>query len=68
MIIGEDLIHGSDDEKVISKALDVVFPNASRYLCTKHLCDNIIRYLTDKVDVSKTDRSTIYLFCLAQMV
>lgn len=58
MIVGEDLILGSDDEKAISKALDIVFPNASRYLCTKHLRENIIKYLTDKIGVSKTDRST----------
>ena len=65
MIIGEDLTLGSDDEKAISKALDFVFPNASRYLFTKYLRENIIKYLTDKVGVSKTDCST---FFLAQMV
>ena len=32
---------GTDDEKALTKALEHSFPNSTRYLCTKHLKDNI---------------------------
>ena len=40
---------GSDDKKTLVKAIELCFANAVKYLCTKHLKDNVSRYLQDKV-------------------
>jgi hypothetical protein len=47
---------GSDDEKALTKAIDVVFPNSKRSLCTKHLKDNITDYLKNKIGIKTKDR------------
>ena len=47
---------GSDDEKALAKAIDVVFPNSKRSLCTKHLKDNITDYLKNKIGINTKDR------------
>jgi hypothetical protein len=47
---------GSDDEKALTKAIDVVFPNSKRSLCTKHLKDNITDYLKNKIGINTKDR------------
>ena len=58
-ILAADIRIGSDDEKALVKAMESLFPNATRYLCTKHLKDNISRYLQDKVGANTTDRNNI---------
>lgn len=50
---------GSDDEAALVKAIKDVFPNATRYLCTKHLRDNVARYLQDTVGATTSDRNHI---------
>jgi len=50
---------GSDDEKGITKAIEHVFPLATRYLCTKHLKDNVRHYLQNKIGVEKGERDII---------
>lgn len=37
------------DEKALSNAIDEDFPITKRKLCTKHIVDNVIRYITDKI-------------------
>jgi hypothetical protein len=46
---------GSDDEKALTKAIDVVFLNSKRSLCTKHLKDNITDYLKNKFGINTKD-------------
>ena len=50
---------GTDDEKVQTKALEHSFPNSTRYLCTKHLKDNIKYYMTNKATIPTKERETI---------
>jgi hypothetical protein len=47
---------GRDDEKALTKAIDVVFPNSKQSLCTKHLKDNITDYLKNKIGINTKDR------------
>lgn len=51
-----DIKVGSDDEKALTRALDSIFPNATRYLCTKHLKDNLSEYLKNKVGITQGTR------------
>ena len=57
--ISDKMEFGSDDEKALTKAIEHVFPNSTRYLCTKHLKDNIKHYCQNKVGMTKTDRDNI---------
>ena len=43
----------------IAKALAHSFPNSTRYLCTKHLKDNIKHYMTHKATIPTKERETI---------
>ena len=54
--LNEKTIIGSDDEKALLKAIEICFPNARRYLCTKHLEDNVLRYLQDEVEMDAQTR------------
>ena len=54
--ISEQMEFGSDDEKALTKAIEHVFPNSERYLCTKHHKDNIKHYCQNNVGMPKTDR------------
>jgi len=47
---------GSNEEKALTKAIDVVFPISKRSLCTKHLKDNITDYLKNKIGINTKDR------------
>lgn len=40
-----DIRIGSDDESGLTKAIDDVFPNVQRLLCTKHIKNNISDHL-----------------------
>jgi hypothetical protein len=50
---------GTDNEKALTKALEHSFPNSTRYLCTKHLKDNIKHYMTNKATIPTKERETI---------
>ncbi|KAL3882327.1 hypothetical protein ACJMK2_028681 [Sinanodonta woodiana] len=50
---------GSDDEKATTKAIEHVFASATRYLCTKHLKDNVRHYLQNKIGIVKGERDAI---------
>ena len=52
---------GSDDKKALTKAIDHVFPQVKRYLCTKHLKDNLKNYCQNKVGMPKKDREEIMI-------
>ena len=55
----EKLICGSDDEAAIHKSLVENFPGCTHLLCTKHLKENLIRYIRDKIGVNRTIRNCI---------
>ena len=55
----ENMEFGTDDEKALTKAIEHVFTNATRYLCTKHLKDNVKHYLQNKVGVERQLREII---------
>ena len=57
--LGRDIIIGSDEEKAITKALDVNFPAASRFLCAKHLKDGTNAYMQKTVGIPQKERSEI---------
>ena len=50
---------GSDDESGLTKALDSVFPEATRLLCTKHMKDNVSEYLKNALGSTDKQRSDI---------
>jgi hypothetical protein len=47
---------GSDDEKTLTKAIDSVFPNSKRSLCTKQMKENVNDYLRNKIGVKTVER------------
>lgn len=54
-----DLRMGSDDEPGLTKAIDSVFPNISRLLCTKHIKDNVSDHLKNKIGCTDDKRAEI---------
>jgi hypothetical protein len=54
-----DLRIGSDDESGLTKALDSVFPEATRLLRTKHMKDNMSEYLKNSLGSTDKQRSDI---------
>ncbi|KAL3856906.1 hypothetical protein ACJMK2_011612 [Sinanodonta woodiana] len=54
-----EMILGTDDERAVINAIDMVFPGCTRKLCSKHLKDNILRQMTDKIPKSVIDRKEI---------
>ena len=48
-LIGDKIVVGCDEEKAITKALAVAFPISPRFLCTRHLKQNVIKHLENKV-------------------
>ena len=54
-----DLRIGSDDESGLTKALDSVFPEATRLLCIKHMKDNVSEYLKNSLGSTDKQRSDI---------
>ena len=57
--VSKQMEFGTDDKKALTKAIEHVFPSATRYLCTKHLKDNVKHYLLDKVGIAKRERETL---------
>jgi hypothetical protein len=54
-----DIRIGSDDEGGLTKAIDNVFPNATRLLCSKHIKDNVTDNTKNKLPITKDQRSDI---------
>lgn len=54
-----DLRIGSDDESGLTKAIDSVFPNIERLLCTKHIKDNVSDHLRNKIGCNDQLRTNI---------
>ncbi|CAC5425787.1 unnamed protein product [Mytilus coruscus] len=48
-----------DDEGGLTKALDSVFPNATRRLCTKHIKDNVSDHLKNKIGSNDKERNEV---------
>ncbi|RDH83421.1 MAG: hypothetical protein DIZ80_08245, partial [endosymbiont of Galathealinum brachiosum] len=46
------LVIGSDEEKAMTKAIKMCFPNSTMLLCVRHLEENMRRYLHKKVGVN----------------
>lgn len=57
--LSENVEFGTDDEKALTKAIDHVFPSATRLLCTKHLKDNVKHYLQNNVGMEKGLRESV---------
>ena len=55
----ENMEFGTDDERALTNAIEHVFPDSTRYLCTKHLKDNVKHYLQNKVGVERKQREEI---------
>jgi hypothetical protein len=47
------------DEGGLTKAIDNVFPNATRLLCSKHIKDNVTDHIKNKLPITKDQRSDI---------
>ena len=54
-----NLIVGSDEEKALTKALQQCFQGSTLLLCTRHLQENVARYLQSKCGVPESQRRTI---------
>ena len=54
-----NMIIGTDDETAMRNGIRRAFPNATQILCTRHLKNNVLHYLKDKVGVIEKDRRRI---------
>ncbi len=52
-------VWGSDDEQAMRKAIKCAFPSCTQLICVRHLKNNCIARLRDKVGVNATNRATI---------
>ena len=50
---------GSDEEAALTKAIKHCFPSSIHVLCTRHLEENVRRYLSDKLGASIKDRREV---------
>ena len=55
--VGNSFNIGSKDEKALT--FDVCFPGSERYLCTKHMIDNLKHFLTQKEEIEEKSRTQI---------
>jgi hypothetical protein len=53
------IVIGSDEEAALLKAIKQCFPSAVQVLCTRHLEENVRRYLTNKIGLDDKVRKTI---------
>ncbi len=53
------IVIGSDEEAALLKAIKQCFPSAVQVLCTRHLQENVRRYLTNKIGLDDKLRKTI---------
>ena len=61
-----DLVVGSDEEKVILKAIHQSFPSAQQLLCQRHLEENVHRHLQKKIGVPEKERNEIVSLIFAK--
>ena len=54
-----DIRIGSDDEGGLTKAIDGVFPNATRLLCANHIKDNVTDHMKNKLPMTKEQRTNV---------
>ena len=54
-----EIVIGSDEEVALTKAIKQCFPSSTNILCTRHLEDNVRRYLTNKIRVSDKVRKQV---------
>ena len=52
-VTGRNLVLGSDEEHALTKAMRTCFPTATHTLCTRHIEENIRRYLEKKVGLAQ---------------
>ena len=50
---------GSDDEGGLTKAINNVFPNAARFVCSKHIKNNVTDHIKNILPITKDKRSDI---------
>ena len=53
------IVIGSDEEAALLKAIKQCFPSAVQVLCTRHLEENVRRYLTNKIGLDDNLRKKI---------
>ena len=53
------IVVGSDEEAALTKAIKQCFSSAVHVLCTRHLEENVRRYLTNAIGLDKKSRETI---------
>ena len=54
-----EIVIGSDEETALTKAIKQCFPSSTNILCTRHLEENVRRYLTNKIGVSDKVRKQV---------
>ena len=71
---GRHLLLGSDEEKALTKAMKQLFPSSHRFLCRRHIEENVKRYLRGKVGASDGQVKEVTrdilgktVFCLQKM-
>jgi hypothetical protein len=50
---------GSDQEKALLKALNAVFPECPKLLCVRHLMQNLVDHLKDKIGIPTKERREV---------
>ena len=63
-----DPVFGSDDEKALTKSIEKALPNSHRLTCTRHIKENCIHKLQNKLGICDKDRSKIIQPYLLQEV
>jgi hypothetical protein len=48
-----DIVVGSDEEKALVKAIKASLPNSELTFCTRHLSENMSRYMRNKVGMNE---------------
>ena len=54
-----ELVFGSDEEKAMVSVMKEVFPGVQHLFCTRHVEENVRRYMTDVVGVAAVDRQEV---------
>lgn len=53
------IVIGSDEEAALTKAIEQCFPSSVQLLCTRHLQENVRRYLSRKVGANDKIKNKI---------
>ena len=54
-----NIIFGTDEEHALTNALEMSFPKPTRILCVRHLKNNTIAFLQDKIAIGNRERKLI---------